>query len=39
MKDYQIVKQVSYLQKCFQLILVQFVILEAIYTLKNRMNK
>ena len=33
MKEYQIVKPVSYLQKCFQLILVQFVTLEAIYIL------
>ena len=39
MKEDQIVKSVSYLQKCFQLILVQFVTLEAIYTLYNRMNK
>ena len=33
LKEYQIAKPVSYLQKCFQLILVQFVTLEAIYTL------
>ena len=35
MKEYQIVKPVSYLQKYLQLILVQFVTIEAIYTLLN----
>ena len=35
LKEYQIVKPVSYLQKCFQLMLIQFVIFEAIYTTES----